>query len=142
MAMKRPDQDTVPTPRTGADLHGWAAKARYVGSGEHKAGRWWGGLSQVPRDRGGKPKRPGKATTTICPLTQAADRDRATKWIATALKDSQFLFGLGDKDYPRYVWFRADDQWWLGRCINGIAGTYKGWPIDDDEWRKISSRVG
>lgn len=109
--------------------------ARYVGSPEHKAQRWWGGLPKAFADDSGVATRPDKEDTTICPLYTEADRDKATVWVQDALRLGQFRFYEGDKDYPKKIWYLEADtgQVWSGLCLNSVLGQYKGWPIDEDE---------
>jgi hypothetical protein len=108
--------------------------AAYVGSPEHKAQRWWGGLPAAYVDDDGEASRPGKQQTTICPLVTEDDRLRATEWVRAALESGQFRFYEGDKDFPRYIWYQdRGGQVWFGSCINSVQGQYKGWPIDEDE---------
>jgi hypothetical protein len=110
-----------------------AARATYLGSSEHKVGRWWGGLSNVRFKDDGTPTRPKKQKTTICPLASESDRDQATIWIRCAIENGQYKFAEGDKDFPQLVWHKVDGQSWFGRCINSAAGHYKGWPVDEGE---------
>ncbi len=86
---------------------------------------------------GGKVGRPGKQTTTVCPLTSQEDRDRATEWVRRAITRGQYKFSQADKDYPTKIWYADDGQIWFGRCINSQAGQYKGWPIEEEERRAI-----
>lgn len=132
--MKRPAQITVKRRPAEPVI----VKASYVGSPEHKVVRWWGGLPQayVPPD--GRASRPGKQDTTICPLVTAKDREKASGWVREAIRAHQYKFFEGDKDFPKHIWYRDEDgQVWFGFCVNGIAGDYKGWPIDEDERSEI-----
>ncbi|MGH8910078.1 MAG: hypothetical protein ACRD0K_27180 [Egibacteraceae bacterium] len=36
-------------------------------------------------------------------------------------------------DFPRYVWFRQDDDCYEGYLINQELGEYKGYPLKPDE---------
>lgn len=117
---------------------GLAARARYAGSGEHKSKAWWGG--KVPKARqllGGRVGRPGKQTTTICPLTSEADQQQATQWVRLAIANGQYRFFEADKDFPKKIWHRADGRIWFGMCLNQGQGEYKGWPIEEQEWREV-----
>lgn len=105
-----------------------AAKARYDGSPEHKNLRWWGGLPQ-----GGRP-RPYKQKTTICPLVTEDERNLAEEWVQKAISRGDFRFSEGDKDFPKHIWYCADGKGWFGLCINSASGSYKGWPMDEDEY--------
>jgi hypothetical protein len=83
----------------------------------------------------GKAPRPRKQLTTICPLTADADRQRATEWVHAALAAGQVRHYQGDKTFPARIWYRdaATDTLWMGYCVNGTLGQYKGWPIEEEE---------
>ncbi len=112
-----------------------AAQASYTGSAEHKTARWWGGLPKAKQLSGGRLGRRGKQDTTPCPLTTAADRERANDWLRRAILAGQYVFQEGDQQFPKKVWFKEDGQCWMGSCVNTVAGEYKGWPITDGEYR-------
>jgi hypothetical protein len=132
-AMARPKQIALRAPLTEEE----ALAACYVGSKEHKAARWWGGLPGARIGSGGVARRPKKQLTTICPLLTAADQARATGWVRKALKRKQCRFCDGDKTYPKHIWYMDEGgQFWFGSCMNGISGSYKGWPIDEAEKRE------
>jgi hypothetical protein len=108
--------------------------ASYVGSGEHKQSRWWGGLPGAYVGEDGVARRPKKQLTTICHFTEEADRQRATKWVREAITAGQVRFYEGDKDFPKHIWYKdANGRLWFGCCVNGVQGQYKGWPIDEEE---------
>lgn len=131
--MARPRQIVPRTPLTKDE----AEAASYVGSKEHKAARWWGGLPGAKIGSGGVARRPKKQLTTICPLLTGVDQARATGWVQEALKQQQYRFCDGDKTYPKHIWHRdKNGQFWFGFCMNGISGSYKGWPIDEAEKRE------
>lgn len=102
------------------------ATARYVGSPEHKAKKWWGGLPQGHVGPDGAARRPRRQHTTICPLTGAKDQARATQWLRSALSNGQFRYYEADKDFPKHVWYRDGEQLWFGFCVNSVLGEYKG----------------
>lgn len=135
--MKRPPKNTAPRQLTHGQRSELAAKATYVGSPEHKVQKWWDGRPEARQLPGGRVGRPGKQTTTVCPLTSQEDRDRATTWVRRAIMMDQCKFSQADKDYPKKIWYEEDGQIWFGRCINSQAGQYKGWPIDEEERRAI-----
>lgn len=133
-AAKRPKQLPTRYPLTPELIEA----AHYLGSAEHKAERWWGGLPEayVPPD--GEASRPKKQCTTICPLTTSADRDRATGWVREALANNQIKYVEADQDFPKHIWYReVTGQVWRGFCTNTAAGQYKGWPIQEDERRAV-----
>lgn len=128
--MARPSQLPITAPLAWEQVQ----FASYVGSREHKAERWWGGLPGAKIGPDWVARRQGKELTTICRLVDPADQKLATTWVRRALRLGQYRYYEGDKIYPKHVWFRdGDRQYWFGFCINGIAGTYKGWPIDEEE---------
>ena len=134
---KRPPQRPQRTKLTNAQREELALEASYVGSPEHKNNRWWGGLPASQQLPGGKVGRPRKQVTTICPLNSVEDKSRATEWVQSAIRAGQYKFLEADKRFPRKIWFQADDRVWFGSCINSESGEYKGWPIDENERRKI-----
>ncbi|MGC8477237.1 MAG: hypothetical protein ACP5NP_12855 [Acetobacteraceae bacterium] len=110
--------------------------ACYVGSAEHKARRWWGGLPGARVGPDGRPRRPKREHTTICDRVSEQDREQATTWVRAALKAGQVRFFEGDQIYPKHIWYRDESgQYWFGFGVNPLAGTYKGWPISEDEKR-------
>lgn len=128
--MARPNQIPVRTPLSETEV----LAACYSGSGEHKTQRWWGGLPLARFDKDGKPTRPKKELTTICPKVTKQERDVATIWVQKALRNRQMRFFEGDKTYPKHIWYKDDQgQFWFGFAINQILGTYKGWPITEAE---------
>lgn len=128
--MARPQQIQARAPLTSDEID----RACYVGSGEHKAKRWWGGLPQAKVGRDGKARRPKKEHTTICHKVDIVDRDKATTWVQEALKKRQFRYFEGDKTYPKHIWYQDDEgQFWFGFAVNQTQGTYKGWPIGEAE---------
>ena len=110
-----------------------AGGAKYVGSPEHKDGTWWGGPPQARQLPGGRIGRLRKQRTTVCPLTDAEDRRRATQWVRAAIGRGQYKFVQADQKYPKKLWYRAAGEIWFGLCINTQAGEYKGWPITEEE---------
>lgn len=111
-------------------------QAKYVGSREHKAERWWGGLPGAFVDGEGVATRPGKQDTTICPLHTDAHRQQATRWVRDALAAGHYKFAMGDDRYPKWIWHRDSGQVWFGFCTNIGVGDYKGWSVDEEERRE------
>lgn len=128
---RRPQQVLPRTPLSPQQIR----DARYVGSGEHKAQRWWGGLPGAYVGPDGKATRPKKQQTTICPLVTEENRQQATVWVQAALAAGQVRYYEGDKDFPKRIWYReaTTGGLWMGYCVNGALGQYKGWPIEEDE---------
>lgn len=135
MTVARPRQCPAYSPLTSEKI----ASACYVGSAEHKVQRWWGGMPQAYQDAAGRASRPKKQNTTICPLVTEADRNLASAWVRAALATGNFKRHDGDKDFPALIWYHDPEggRTWEGRCINGILGEYKGWPITEEERREI-----
>jgi hypothetical protein len=128
--MPRPRQVPKRAPLSPAEI----AAASYIGSKEHKATKWWGGLPGARIGKDGRARRPKKLRTSICWLVDEIDRERASGWVRYALGDGQFRYYEGDKRYPKHIWHKSDDgQFWFGFLVNATTGTYKGWPIDESE---------
>ena len=82
----------------------------------------------------GKASRPKRQHTTICHMVTAKERDEASRWVRAALAAGQFRFFEGDKTYPKHIWYEDEHgQFWFGFAVNQIAGTYKGWPVSEEE---------
>jgi hypothetical protein len=116
--------------------------ASYIGSGEHKATRWWGGLPLAKVGPDGTAKRPKKEHTTICPKVTDDDRREVSRWVREALKLGQLRYFEGDKTYPKHIWYKDESgQYWFGFAVNQISGTYKGWPVTEAEKREAFDRM-
>ncbi len=87
-------------------------------------------------------RRPGRQLTTICPKTTDEQREEASVWVRRALARRQVRFYEGDGTYPKHLWYRdADGQHCFGFAVNQMLGTYKGWPIDEEEKRATFDRL-
>ncbi len=136
--MPRPRQIPPRAELTEAEI----SAAHYVGSGEHKTQRWWGGLPNAFVGKDGRAHRPRKQHTTPCPKTTEAQRQEASGWVRQALAAGQFRFYEGDGTYPKHLWYQDDgDQYWFGFAVNQELGSYKGWPIDEEEKRATFDRL-
>lgn len=117
------------------ELTSLAGRCEYIGSQEHKDQRSWLG---IPR-----PRRRPRDVATICPLVTGRDRVRATEWVRNAITNGHFNREDWHNGFPRRIWYRdKDGQIWYGFLTNQGAGPnpkgqYKGWPIEEDEWREI-----
>ena len=138
--MRRPKQESA-RQRSDAELATLAATATYVGSPEHKEQRWWGGVPRARQLPGGQLGRPGKPTTTVCPLVSRDDRDRATMWVRDAIQSGQCLFQRSDQKFPKKIWYEADGQVWMGMRVTDQLGEYKGWPISPEERDAVFGRT-
>lgn len=131
--MKRPK----PIPnlsRDQSDLDLAANSATYVGSQEHKAKRWWGGLPGVRVRKDGRIQRPKKQHTTVCHLVTEEDQNKATLWVREAIRKGNCRFVDGDGCFPKQVWHTdGDGGHWRGLCVNPEKGEYKGWPVKAEE---------
>ena len=108
--VSRPKQIWQPPELSESEREDLAARAKYVGSSEHKASRSWVGLPASKQKKGGKVGRPGKQTTTICPLVSDEGRQLATDWIRSAIRAGQYKFCQGDQDFPKKVWYEAEGR--------------------------------
>ena len=44
-------------------------------------------------------------------------------------------------EFPRYVWYKHDDTVFEARLLNRETGSYKGYPLDENEWPNGIERV-
>lgn len=98
-----------------------AARARYVGSSEHKTGPSFAG---VPRPR---------ADATKCDTALNDRLDEIQGWLRRAFEFH--CFGPPwEGDFPRYAWCKVDAVVYEARLVNRGLGQYKGWQLNPDEW--------
>lgn len=105
--------------RDGSDLPGLANRVEYIGSPEHKAVPSFAGQ---PRPR---------ADASCCP--PEISQSTACEWLRSAIR----LGAVGapwEGDFPRYVWHKEGGLVYEGRLVNRQAGTYKGYPLQREEW--------
>ena len=93
---KQPEQRPQRVALSLGEREALAVRARYQGSSEHKAEKWWGGLPRARQLPGGRIGRRRKQVTTLCPLTTEEDRDRATAWVRQAIINGQYKFYEAD----------------------------------------------
>ena len=105
--------------RGDADLTGLANRVEYVGSPEHKA---------VPSFVG-QPRL--RADASCCP--PEISQYTARKWLRTAIRRGA-VGTLWEGGFPRYVWHKEGDLVFEGRLVNREAGTYKGYPLQREDW--------
>ena len=105
----------------GTDLDTLAARATYVGSPEHKDAPSFAG---PPRPRG---------DASICPREYKDDTELVTGWLRAAIRDGS-TGAPWEGDFPRYVWHKENATVFEARLVNRGEGSYKGYPLDDDEW--------
>lgn len=114
----------VPVPPEIA-LSRLADRARYVGSPEHKDAPSFAGQ---PRPR---------ADATICDRSFADRLLQINDWLRTALIKG-VVGAPWEGDFPRYAWFKEGDMVYEARLVNSVAGEYKGYALESDQWPKGS----
>ena len=97
---------------------------KYVGSPEHKD---FPSFAGQPRPRGDASLRP----------RDIRDVTVVTGWLRYAIRRGS-TGALWEGGFPRYVWYKA---WYKegeivfeARLVNRGDGSYKGYPLKDDEW--------
>lgn len=104
----------------GADLEALAERVTYVGSVEHKDVP---GFAGQPRLR---------ADASCCPR-DIVDVNLVSEWLRSAIRKGA-TGAPWEGEFPRYVWYKRDETVFEGRLVNREVGTYKGYPLDGDEW--------
>jgi hypothetical protein len=62
--------------------------------------------------------------------------------VRLALAAGQFRFYEGDGTYPKHLWYHDEaGRYWFGFAVNQAQGTYKGWPISEQEKREKFDRL-
>ena len=110
-----------------ADLDDLANRAVYVGSREHK---------DVP-SFAGQPRL--RADASCCPR-EITDREAVSGWLRSAIRRGA-TGGPWEGGFPRYVWYKDGNRVFEARLVNREAGSYKGYPLDEDEWPKGIERI-
>lgn len=98
-----------------------AQAASYVGSPEHKS---------MPSFAGRTPKL--RSDASRCP-TDLKDPVEITRWLAAGIRAGLVSNDPGEEGFPKYVWVFNRNTWFEGRLVNEVQGTYKGYPLTDDE---------
>lgn len=106
-------------------LKGFATRVRYIGSPEHKG-------SPNPLLQGNQPRL--RADASMCPKDIQSSAT-VTTWLRDAFNKGA-VSECGESAFPRYVWYKRDDQVFEGRLVNPELGEYKGYPIEEFEWPK------
>ena len=96
-----------------------ASKARYVGSREHKRHPSPAGPPALRTDA--TPCDPAIECRTIDAVLRKAIRRRCTS-------------AVFEQSFPKYVWGWLDDDLYEARHVNGPAGTYKGYRLEEVEY--------
>ena len=120
---RRPPRRAVGVP-TGVNVEQVAACVTYVGSSEHKS---FPSFAGPPAYRG--------ADASKCDPS-INDASVVTEWLRKAIRagNTSQTWGGG---FPRYVWGRVDGVPYEARLVNEVQGTYKGYPLEADEWLSI-----
>jgi hypothetical protein len=103
------------------DLGALATEATYVGSPEHKDIPSYAGQPMLRSD------------ASCCPRNLSRDRGVPQEWLREAIKRGA-VGAPWEGRFPRYVWFQHDGVVYEGRLVNRDDGSYKGYPLEDDEW--------
>ena len=114
----RPREMYAPPPDLDLDL--LASRVRYVGSPEHKDFPSFAGSPRL------------RADASSCPR-HIRDADLVTGWLRSAVRRGAISARM-EGGFPRYVWHREDDTVFEARLGNRGDGSYKGYPISEDEW--------
>ena len=118
---RRPRTRQIVEPPDRASLDGLAARARYVGSPEHKDAPSFAGPPRL------------RADASCCPREITDDRQAIDEWLRSAIRRGA-TGTPWEGDFPRYVWYRQGDTVFEGRLVNRETGEYKGYPLHSDEW--------
>ena len=116
---KRPRRRTIYVP-PDADLDRLANRVRYAGSPEHKDSRSFAGQPRL------------RADASCCPR-EIVDREVVDGWLRSAIRRGA-IGAPWDGEFPRYVWYKWSDIVFEGRLVNRGNGSYKGYPLDRQEW--------
>lgn len=111
-----------------ADLTSLAATATYVGSPEHKDVPGFAGPARLRGD------------ASCCPRNLAVERERLCGWLQSAIRRGA-VGEPWDGEFPRYLWYRHENTLFEGRLVNRTQGTYKGYPLAEDEWPHGIERI-
>lgn len=116
---RRPRRRTPYVP-AGRNLEALADRARYIGSPEHKDTPTFAGQ---PHPRG---------DASICPR-EHNDLDLVTDWLRSVIRAGS-VGSPWEEAFPRYVWHREEGTVFEARLVNRGDGSYKGYPLAQDEW--------
>ena len=118
---RRPRVRKMVMPPKDVDLEQVASQAVYVGSPEHK---------DLP-SFAGPPKL--RSDASCCPRELAKKQDLVTEWLRFAIRRGA-TGELWEGNFPRYVWFLSGETVFEARLVNKVAGWYKGFPLEKEEW--------
>ena len=92
----------------------------YTGSPEHKSYPSFAGEPRLRSD------------ATKCPK-HLKDQEQLTGWLQQAICQGWVSEDPQSARFPRYVWARHEGIWFEARLVNAEQGTYKGYPLAEDE---------
>ena len=116
-----PTHRVVHTPPPGTDLRNVAARARYVGSPNHKDSQSFAGAIPAHRPH-----------ASICPRDLANQQNLVRQWLQDAIRRGSCGHHW-DGEFPRYVWHREGTVVYEARLTNRAKGEYKGYPLEMDQ---------
>ncbi len=116
---RRPRRREISVPPR-ADLNALACQAAYSGSPEHK---------DIPSFAG--PPRL-RADASCCPR-KISDQETIQEWLRTAIRRGA-TGAPWEGGFPRYVSYKDGGTVFEGRLVNRGNGSYKGYPLEEDEW--------
>lgn len=117
---KRPNPRRIAPNLDPNVLAACAERVRYDGSPEHKSYPSFAGAPRLRSD------------ATRCPQ-HLKDQTSLTLWLQDSIRRGLVSDDPADGEFPRYVWVHREDTWFEARLINRDQGTYKGYPLLDDE---------
>ena len=118
---RRPQRHEILDP-SGADLNGLANRVVYVGSPEHK---------DIP-SFAGQPRL--RADASCCPREIVELGQKVVcGWLRSAIRRGA-IGAPWEGGFPRYVWYKDDGTVFEGRLVNRELGSYKGYPLNKNEW--------
>jgi hypothetical protein len=116
---RRPRRRTINVP-LDTNLDALANRVSYVGSPEHKV---------IP-SFAGRPRL--RADASCCPR-EITDREMVSEWLRAAIRRAA-VGAPWEGEFPRYVWYMHRNIVFEARLVNREIGSYKGYPLDNDEW--------
>lgn len=97
-----------------------ASRVQYIGSPEHKDFPSFAGIPRL------------KADASTCPR-EIRDKEMVEDWLRSAIRRGAVSKNFTG-DFPRYVWYKSGDTVFEARLVNQGDGSYKGYPLGEDEW--------
>lgn len=125
---RRPRKRRIEVVPELVDMKALARQATYIGSPEHK---------DVP-SYAGQPRL--RADASCCPRDLARNRALAEGWLREAIGRGA-VGAPWEGAFPRYVWYQHEGVVYEGRLVNSEGGSYKGYPLEPDEWPPGIDRV-